>query len=92
MIVNFGESCPCENSPALQRWVCADEYEQVPSGTTDGVLSSLTGLARFLSRDPSAEALGYFRKETECSLSFQKRYETSADVLGFPLRTSRVSV
>jgi hypothetical protein len=56
--------CQCvalENSPAIYGWVHGLETSQVPSGTADNFLSSLTGLGKRVCEIPSHEWLGYFQ-------------------------------
>jgi len=52
-----------DNSPAIYGWEQRNPNFQVPSGTADNFLSSLTGLEAFRNREPSHKWLGYFQRQ-----------------------------
>jgi hypothetical protein len=52
-----------DNSPAIYGWVHGSESSQVPSGTKENVLPSLTGLGKPGCDIPSHKWLGYFRTQ-----------------------------
>ena len=51
-----------DNSPAIHGWVHGSEMSQVPSGTKENHLPSLTGLGNSDGIVPSTKVLGYFQR------------------------------
>jgi hypothetical protein len=49
------------NSPAIYRWVKAEQRSKVPLGTTEKIISRLYETGYLTRCAPSAEALGYFQ-------------------------------